>query len=155
MVRLQQICGEENVFWRTEDLLVWEYDAGFDRHPPTAVALLNLAAFYRFVIPALTPDGRVTYAAFWSNYGPTPMQAAAAMASQPLSVVKLTITSGFLSIAMSPHLFLPLNGWKWVVGTAPIVALYGASANPRCAASRSITQSSWCLFWCSGHYQVL
>jgi glycolate oxidase len=27
------------VFWRPEDLLVWEYDAGFDRHPPTAVVL--------------------------------------------------------------------------------------------------------------------
>jgi len=39
VVRLQQICGEENVFWRAEDLLVWEYDAGFDRHPPTAVAV--------------------------------------------------------------------------------------------------------------------
>jgi len=27
--RLQEICGDENVFWRPEDLLVWEYDAGF------------------------------------------------------------------------------------------------------------------------------
>jgi glycolate oxidase len=37
--RLQETCGDENVFWRDEDLLVWEYDAGFDRHPPTAVAV--------------------------------------------------------------------------------------------------------------------
>ena len=27
---------------------------------PTAIALLNLAVFYRFVVPALTPDGGVT-----------------------------------------------------------------------------------------------
>jgi glycolate oxidase len=39
VLRLQKICGGENVFWRPEDLLVWEYDAGFDRRPPTAVAL--------------------------------------------------------------------------------------------------------------------
>ena len=39
VVRLQDICGKENVFWRPEDLLVWEYDAGFDRRPPKAVAL--------------------------------------------------------------------------------------------------------------------
>jgi glycolate dehydrogenase FAD-linked subunit len=39
VLRLQEICGDENVFWRPEDLLVWEYDAGFDRRPPTAVAL--------------------------------------------------------------------------------------------------------------------
>ena len=38
-MRLQEICGGENVFWRPEDLLVWEYDAGFDRRPPTAVAV--------------------------------------------------------------------------------------------------------------------
>ena len=59
------------------------------------------------------------------------MQAAAAMASHPWRVVKLTITSRFFSSAMPPHLFLPLMGWKRVVGSAPIVALYGASANPQ------------------------
>jgi len=37
--RLEEICGAENVFWRPADLLVWEYDAGFDRHPPSAVAV--------------------------------------------------------------------------------------------------------------------
>ena len=37
--QLQKICGDKNVFWRPEDLLVWEYGAGFDRRPPTAVAL--------------------------------------------------------------------------------------------------------------------
>jgi glycolate oxidase len=43
VARLQEICGKENVFWRPEDLLVWEYDAGFDRHPPTAVAVPGTA----------------------------------------------------------------------------------------------------------------
>ena len=43
VVRLQEICGEDNVFWRPEDLIVWEYDAGFDRHPPTAVAVPGTA----------------------------------------------------------------------------------------------------------------
>ncbi|MFN2520437.1 MAG: FAD-binding oxidoreductase [Candidatus Limnocylindria bacterium] len=27
------------MFWRPEDLIVFEYDAGFDRHPPSAVAV--------------------------------------------------------------------------------------------------------------------
>ena len=27
------------MFWRPADLLIWEYDAGFDRHPPSAVAV--------------------------------------------------------------------------------------------------------------------
>ena len=36
---LQSICGERNVFWREEDTLVFEYDAGFDRRPPLAVAV--------------------------------------------------------------------------------------------------------------------
>src|SRR5256886_3734679 len=37
--RLREICGHDYVFWRPEDLLVWEYDAGFDRRPPSAVVL--------------------------------------------------------------------------------------------------------------------
>jgi len=36
---LESICGERNVFWREEDTLVFEYDAGFDRRPPLAVAV--------------------------------------------------------------------------------------------------------------------
>ena len=33
------ICGEANVFWRPEDTMVFEYDAGFDRRPPLAVVV--------------------------------------------------------------------------------------------------------------------
>jgi glycolate oxidase len=40
---LEEICGPENVFWRAEDLIVWEYDAGFDRRPPSAVAVPGTA----------------------------------------------------------------------------------------------------------------
>ncbi len=37
--RLEAICGRENVFSSPEDLLVFEYDAGFDRRPPAAVVV--------------------------------------------------------------------------------------------------------------------
>jgi uncharacterized membrane protein len=98
---------------------------------PTAIAVLNFLVFYRIVVPALTPDGNVTYAAFWSNYGPTPMQAIVAMASHPWRVLEEVATSGFFPTVMMPHLLLPLIGWRWSIGTAPIVTLYGASANPQ------------------------
>src|SRR6266550_816200 len=55
--RLQEICGEENVFWRPEDLLVWEYDAGFDRRPPTAVALPGTAEEVGAVVSAARDAG--------------------------------------------------------------------------------------------------
>jgi uncharacterized membrane protein len=98
---------------------------------PTAIAVLNLAVFYRFVVPALTADGRITYAAFWSNYGATPVQATTGMVSHPWRVLREAVTSGFFPIVMSPHLFLPLIGWRWLAGATPIAALYGASANPQ------------------------
>jgi glycolate oxidase len=50
--RLQSICGEENVFWRPEDVLVWEYDAGFDRRPPSAVAVPGSAEEVAAVVNA-------------------------------------------------------------------------------------------------------
>ena len=45
IAELERICGRENVFWRPEDLIVFEYDAGFDRQPPSAV-----------VVPATTAE---------------------------------------------------------------------------------------------------
>ena len=33
------ICGDANVFWKPEDTIVFEYDAGFDRRPPLAVVV--------------------------------------------------------------------------------------------------------------------
>jgi hypothetical protein len=38
------------------------------------------------------------------------------------------MTSGVFK-TIQPHLFLPLVGWRWAIGTLPIAALYGASAN--------------------------
>ncbi|MDQ2913839.1 MAG: FAD-binding oxidoreductase, partial [Chloroflexota bacterium] len=57
VVRLQKICGDENVFWRPEDLIVWEYDAGFDRHPPTAVAVPGTADEVAAVVRAARDAG--------------------------------------------------------------------------------------------------
>jgi len=45
------------VFWRPEDLLVWEYDAGFDRRPPTAVALPGTAEEVAAVVRAARDAG--------------------------------------------------------------------------------------------------
>jgi glycolate dehydrogenase FAD-linked subunit len=55
--RLQEICGDDNVFWRAEDLLVWEYDAGFDRHPPSAVAVPGSAEEVAAVVKAAHDAG--------------------------------------------------------------------------------------------------
>jgi len=55
--RLIEICGDENAFWRPEDLLVWEYDAGFDRRPPTAVALPGTAEEVAEVVRAARAGG--------------------------------------------------------------------------------------------------
>src|SRR5437773_3283452 len=56
-MRLQEICGHENVFWRPEDLLVWEYDAGFDRRPPTAVAVPGTTEEVAAVVGAAREGG--------------------------------------------------------------------------------------------------
>jgi uncharacterized membrane protein len=97
---------------------------------PVALALTNLAIYFRYVVPAFAPDGPM-YANFWANYGPTVLTAAAGMITQPGSVVSRTLSSGFFPSVMAPHLFLPLLGWRWTIGLAPIVLLYGASANPQ------------------------
>ena len=55
--QLQEICGDDNVFWRAEDLLVWEYDAGFDRHPPSAVAVPGSTAEVAAVVKAAHDAG--------------------------------------------------------------------------------------------------
>jgi len=57
VLRLQEICGDDNVFWRAEDLLVWEYDAGFDRHPPSAVAVPGSADEVAAVVKAAHDAG--------------------------------------------------------------------------------------------------
>jgi uncharacterized membrane protein len=95
---------------------------------PNVLALAGLGLYYGYVIPMLSGTSRPTYAHFWANYGPTPMAALVGMLTHPWQVVKSAATSGAFR-TIQPHLFLPLIGWRWAVGTLPIVALYGASAN--------------------------
>jgi uncharacterized membrane protein len=95
---------------------------------PNVIALASLGLYYGTVVPMLTGSSRPAYAHFWANYGPTPMSALAGMLTHPWQVVKSAATSGVFR-TIQPHLFLPLIGWRWALGTLPIVALYGASAN--------------------------
>jgi uncharacterized membrane protein len=95
---------------------------------PNLIALASLGVYYGIVVPMLTGSSRPAYAHFWANYGPTPMSALVGMLTHPWQVVKSTATSGAFR-TIQPHLFLPLIGWRWALGTLPIVALYGASAN--------------------------
>jgi len=44
VAELVAISGAEHVFWKPDDLRVFEYDAGFDRHPPVAVVEAAIAA---------------------------------------------------------------------------------------------------------------
>ena len=98
---------------------------------PIAIAVGNLLAYFRLVLPALSPDGAPTYGGFWSHYGPTTAVAAMEMARQPLRLLRDTVASGFLSTVLPPHGFLPLAGWRWSLGILPIVVLYSAAAIPQ------------------------
>jgi uncharacterized membrane protein len=96
---------------------------------PVALALANLAAFYTIVVPWLSPRGDVMYSYFWSSHGPTPWSAAKSMAGNPVGLVAGALGSGFFSVVLARHLFLPLAGWRWMIGVVPLVVLYGASDN--------------------------
>jgi uncharacterized membrane protein len=98
---------------------------------PPLVALVNLAVFDLFVVPRLTSAAAPVYAVFWTNYGPTPLRALLGMAAHPLRVFGAILTSGFLRRVIVPHAFLPLVGWRWMIGALPLIALYSASANPQ------------------------
>jgi len=95
---------------------------------PVALAVANLVFFYGFVLPRLIGQTRPTYSHFWGNYGETPIEAVLGMAAHPLRVLAGVAHSGIFK-ALAPFLFLPLVGWRWSIGTLPIVVLYGASAN--------------------------
>jgi uncharacterized membrane protein len=95
---------------------------------PNVVALASLGLYYGYMVPMLSGESRPTYAHFWANYGDTPMSALFGMMTHPWRVAKDAMTSGALK-TLQPHLFLSLVGWRWALGTLPIVALYGASAN--------------------------
>ncbi len=55
---LERICGHDNVFWRPEDLIVFEYDAGFDRQPPSAVVVPGTTEEVAAVVRAAKEAGR-------------------------------------------------------------------------------------------------
>ncbi len=96
---------------------------------PVALALVNLALFYVVAVPALSPRGDVMYSYFWSSHGPTPWDAARGMVRDPRALLAGAIASGFFAIVLARHFFLPLLGWRWIAGLAPLVLLYGASDN--------------------------
>jgi hypothetical protein len=96
---------------------------------PPCMALLNLALYYTYLLPRLRPGGVPVYTSFWGSYGATPGGAVIGMLAAPGRVVTRTLTSGFFTRVLVPHLFLPLIGWRWTLGIIPIVLLYGASDN--------------------------
>ena len=95
---------------------------------PPCLALANLAIYYSVVIPALAPGGEVMYSYFWANYGATPIAAIGGMLARPWQVVASVPSSGWLRHVLLPFLFVPLIGWRWSVGTLPLVLVYSASA---------------------------
>jgi uncharacterized membrane protein len=95
---------------------------------PPAIAAVNLAGYYAWVLPLFAASSNPVYAAFWSNYGSTPARALLGMLSRPLDVARSVATSGFPRVLL-PHALLPLAGWRWTVGILPLVVLYGASSN--------------------------
>ena len=96
---------------------------------PVAAAAAHLVFYYEFLIPRLSPSGAPFYANYWANYGPTAMTAFLGMVRHPDQVLASTVTSGFTTQVIVPHLYLPLIGWRWMLGIAPVIFLYGASAN--------------------------
>ncbi len=54
---LVRAVGEENVFWRPADLLVYEYDAGFDRAAPAAVVVPGSAEEVASVVRVCAAHG--------------------------------------------------------------------------------------------------
>ena len=95
---------------------------------PCGIGLADLWLYYGVVLPRLHADQSV-YSGFWVGYGATPTLALAGMVSHPIRVLHDVMTSGFFSVVMVPHLFMPLIGWRWIIGAIPIISLYGASSN--------------------------
>lgn len=57
VARLEEICGRENVLSTPEDLLVFEYDAGFDRNAPGVVVVPGTAVEVAAVVRAARDAG--------------------------------------------------------------------------------------------------
>ena len=96
---------------------------------PPLVGLANLAVFWGYIAPKLTPDGELVYAAFWANYGSPPIRALAGMVTAPGRVFVDILTSGFFRLVILPTLFLSFIGWRWMLAMAPMVAVYAAASD--------------------------
>ena len=96
---------------------------------PTSLALVNLAAFYLWVVPRLSPDGQVMYSNFWATSGNTPYEALIGLLRHPLRMSAAAFTSGFFTLVMASYWYLPALGWRWVIGMLPLVFIYSASDN--------------------------
>jgi uncharacterized membrane protein len=96
---------------------------------PVAFAAVNLVLYYGYLVPRLSATGAPFYANYWANYGPTALTAVLGMLRHPTEVMASTMTSPFFSRIILPHLYLPIIGWRWVLGIVPIVVLYSVSAN--------------------------
>jgi uncharacterized membrane protein len=96
---------------------------------PVILATLNLTVYYGYLVPHLSATGLPFYANYWANYGPTAVSAAVGMLRHPMQVLSATVTSPFFTRIILAHLYLPVIGWRWVVGVLPVIVLYGASAN--------------------------
>ena len=106
---------------------------GFDRvlflGTPALLGVLNLALFYTLAVPRLSPSGAIMYSHFWASHGATPWQAATNLLREPVATAAASVSSGLFSVVLVRHLFLPIVGWRWVIGLVPLLVVYGASDN--------------------------
>jgi len=98
---------------------------------PPILGLTNLVVYHCYIVPALTPDGRLVYGEYWADYGSTPFQALVGVLAAPWSVFVDTLMSGFFRDVILPTLFLPLLAWRWILGIVPMVAVYSAASYPQ------------------------
>jgi len=96
---------------------------------PPLLGLANLALFWGYIAPRLTPDGELVYAAFWADYGSPPLRALPGMLTAPWRVFGDILTSGFLRLVILPTLFLSFIGWRWMLAMAPMVAVYATASD--------------------------
>jgi len=96
---------------------------------PPALALINLSLFYGWVVPKLAPESTVMYSYFWETSGATPYEALVGLLSHPGRLLTGALTSGFFTLVLASHWYLPLLGWRWIIGLLPLVLVYGASDN--------------------------
>jgi uncharacterized membrane protein len=96
---------------------------------PPLLGLANLALFWGYIAPRLTPDGELVYAAFWADYGTPPLRALPGMLTAPWRVFVDILTSGFLRLVILPTLFLSFIGWRWMLAMAPMVAVYATASD--------------------------